>query len=167
MSTYKEECNNERIAQEKILPYYQEKLGFVPDRSTSCKEFDFAFSKNNTIYTVEEKFRKQDYGDFLIEIMQDIASANLGWFYKTKADFIFYIVDMRYLYIVKWPKFKHWFSNNYRKSGYKLTKSNEGFGATINMAIEWAKIPSNLYEKRIIEIEENDLNAIYNSFIPF
>lgn len=166
MSTYTEERDNERKAQKKILEYYEEKLGFTPDRSTACIDFDFAFTKNDKTYTVEEKFRKQDYGDFLIEIMQDIATANLGWYYKTKADFIFYIIDIRYIYIVKWPKFKQWFGSNYRKSGYKLTKSDEGFGATINIAINWANIPSNLYEKRIIDIQNDNNYSAYDCYIP-
>lgn len=157
VNSYKNQRQYENIQIDKILPYYIQHLSIIPDRTQACEVFDFTFYHKSNIFKVEEKFRKVDYGDFLIEIMQDIATCNHGWFYKTEADYIFYIVDMKYLYSVKWNLFKSWFKDNFQTCDYKITVSNIGFGSSINMSIRWKKIPDILYTKKDILFGE-----IYN-----
>jgi hypothetical protein len=140
----------EKQCQEQIDQYYIERLNFKPERHHSCRKWDFKFFKNGKLYAVEEKFRKRDFGDFLIEIMQDVPSKNMGWFYETEADYIFYVVQMEAIYIVKWQKFKNWFLQNWKSAKTTVQKSEEGYGLTLNIAISWSKIPSDIYEKRLL-----------------
>ena len=157
VSSYKKQRQFEDTQIDKILPYYMQHLSIIPDRTQACEVFYVTFEHKSQIYKVEEKFRKCDYGDFLIEIIQDIATCNHGWFYKTEADYIFYIVDMKHLYIVKWSLFKSWFKDNFITCGYKISVSNIGFGSSINMSIKWNKIPDGIYTKKDILFDE-----IYN-----
>ena len=90
--TYAEYTEEERKSQIIVNPLY-ERMGWTYNRAESCIEFDLQV---NNVY-VEEKFRYNDYNDFLIEILQDVISFNPGWYYKTKAKRIFYWVEKKKL----------------------------------------------------------------------
>ena len=74
-------------------------------------------------------------------------SCDLGWYYKTKADYIYYVVNDEILYKIDWLKFKDWFIGELRKGRWFPVKiSSEGYGYTLNIAITWWKISENLYK---------------------
>jgi hypothetical protein len=108
---------------------------------------------------VEEKYREGDFGDFLIEVVQDLVSENRGWFYTTKADIISYIICKNKIptsvYFVHWKNFKDW----YLTTGYKnyrrqfLIISDRGYGVTLNIGIKWKTIPEVLYAYKKVKDE--------------
>ena len=142
----KEGTDFEISCQQIVDPFYESK-GLNIDRSCSCREYDLMLNDSK----VEEKFRTVDYGDFLIEIIQDVASGNEGWYYKTKADNIAYWATTKILYFVKWEKFKYWFINKYKIEDdlFRVQKSIIGYGLTINVSIKWSDVPAYLYIKRV------------------
>lgn len=152
MSSYKEQREHELKWQKEILPYYEKHMHFTPDRSTACRDYDFTFISKGKTYKVEEKFRTVNYGDFLIEIIQDVFDRNAGWYYETKADYIFYVVEMKYIYIVRWDLFKHWLSKNWKDANISARVSTKGYGLTINLSIKWDKISPSVYERRTIDL---------------
>ena len=111
-------------------------------------------------YKVEEKFRSSDYGDFLVEILQCMITKEVGWFYKTKADILAYVIckDWKpyHFYLVDWRKFPQWF-NGYllQNKSPKCRISSRGIGLTLNLAISWGSIPDNIYERFEATYEEN------------
>ena len=160
MSKYKKfdfwnssEVKYETLQQDKIDIIYK-KLGYSLDRSKNCKSFDLTLDDGFMIETYEEKFRTKNtekYSDFGIEIIQDVVSNNLGWFYTTKADYIIQIhqdeTENKCLYIIKWSMFKIWFKENYKEVNTILRDCKTGFGFTLNIYIKWKEIPSNIFKK--------------------
>jgi len=112
------------------------------DRTLSCKEYDLLIEG----YKIEEKFRYIDYNDFLIEIVQDVITQNMGWYYKTTCDRVFYWVCDTKLYTVNWPALKKWLKDEYKTVKYKGVISADGYGLTINISISWHDIPAHLYK---------------------
>jgi len=147
------EVKYETLQQDKIDTIYK-KLGYIVDRSQNCKSFDLKLDDGFMIETYEEKFRSKNtekYNDFGIEIIQDIVSNNLGWFYTTKASYIIQIhqdeTDNNCLYIINWSMFKCWFKENYRQVNTILRECKTGFGFTLNIYIKWEEIPVTIYDK--------------------
>lgn len=125
-----------------ILNAFYSKSGWIYDRSVACKQYDLLISGKR----IEEKFRYANYNDFLIEIIQDILTENMGWYYTTKCDYLFYIVCDKELYSVKWELFKEWFFNNWKYLQMESIIAPGGYGLTINIAISWFIIPKELYK---------------------
>jgi hypothetical protein len=151
MKSYKDFTKYEKSQQELILSFYQNQMGFTPNRTSACIDFDFEFEINGKKFFAEEKFREKDYGDFLIEIMQDAAKGNKGWYYTTSAYFLFYIVGNNKVYIINWHKFKEWFKENYKNIKLRTACSCQGYGLSINVSINWEDIPKQFYTKHIIK----------------
>lgn len=146
----------ETTQQQKIDTIYQ-KLGYNIDRSKACKSFDLTLDDGFMIQTYEEKFRSKNtekYKDFGIEILQDVVSNNLGWFYTTSAEYIVQIHQdediNNCMYIVNWTMFKNWFKLNYEKIQTQLQQCKNGFGYTLNIYIKWQDIPQEIYYKELI-----------------
>jgi len=140
--TYNEFTKKEKQSQLILDTFYINK-NWKFDRSVACKKYDLLI---NNVY-VEEKFRYEDYDDFLIEIIQDVITRNAGWYYTTEPGWLFYIVKDEYLYTVIWSRFKEWFINELKNgTKFKPVISIQGFGYTINLAIKWDDIPENLYK---------------------
>ncbi len=163
MKTRDEFNQQEKDSQGGMDSYYKEQ-NWTVDRSVSCCGYDLEIEVelrdgDYKKVKVEEKYRSQDYGDFLVEIMQDAATGDRGWFYKTKADRIFYVIKDRGFYSIKWHKFKAWFKEKLKNknSTLKLSPviSNDGDGYTINLAVNWSDIPKELYEYKIIKKEQD------------
>lgn len=137
----KSECfNYERDCQSVMNSHYI-KWGIV-DRSGACELYDLAlYMESGKIVYVEEKFRQVDYGDFLLELIQDVESCNLGWFYKTKASHVFYIVALQTIYSIDWDSFRKRFREIQEDKKLfaqtRLVYSLDGFGCTINISIPW------------------------------
>jgi len=131
----------EKESQEFMDLFYKSK-GWTFNRESACKEYDIIIEECK----VEEKFRYNDYNDFLIEIIQDIISFNKGWYYETKAKKIFYIINDQKLYSIDWDKFKNWFKLEYKNIKFRPIISIMGWGLTINIAIKWDEIPKKYYK---------------------
>lgn len=141
----------ERESQSLINKFYKSQ-GWKFDRSTAGEAYDVIIEG----IKVEEKFRYEDYDDFLIEVIQDVNTCNMGWFYKTQSDRIFYVVKDEKLYSINWIKFKDWLKNNYTKLKIIGRVSIQGYGLTVNIAINWIDIPEYLY--KIFDIDIRQLN---------
>jgi len=140
--TYKELTEKEKQSQT-ILDDFYVRNNWKFDRSVACKQYDLII--NNVL--IEEKFRYENYNDFLIELLQDVITCNLGWYYKTGANYLFYIVKDEYLYSLNWLKFKEWFIGELKKGiWFKPIISAQGFGYTMNLAIKWDDIPKDFYK---------------------
>ncbi len=137
----------EAARQKEVDPIYRS-MGFIPDRSRACRVFDVELLKKGTDkkWKVEEKFRRKDWGEFGIEIMQDVFSENKGWYYKTNPDKVFHICPDNTIYSVDWRNFKAWFRRDYQQLKLSAFASVKGFGLTVNIGIKWKDIPPELYK---------------------
>lgn len=142
----------EKSRQKEIDDFYKSK-GWVIDREVECVKYDLAIMIQSQPIYIEEKFRTKDYKDFGIEIMQDVNTMNMGWYYKTEADRIFQIHD-DCLYSVNLKYFKIWLQSNYSDIYLSAKASVKGYGLTLNLYIPWCEIPENIYTR--INIHEPD-----------
>lgn len=158
MKTYTEFTDQEQYAQTYIADPFYKSQSWECNRSESCFDYDLTVTSGITTKKVEEKFRFTDYNDFLIELFQDIPTADKpeghGWFYKTNCDAVFYWVcddkkELCKLFIIRWQLFKKWFSENLSSLNGKINwkSSIQGKGYTLNVVIKWGDVPEQLYIK--------------------
>lgn len=140
--------NRETIAWEKNMqPYmdvwYQKKeLGFI-DRSRSCRKFDLMVGR----WRIEEKFLfcGKEYDQFLIELIQDASTGDLGWFYHVDADALVWcycqddhISEPISIYWIDYKKLKIQVLDTLRSSKWQTVNiCNEHYGVTINFPMKW------------------------------
>jgi len=151
-SEIKDESYNGQTKREKesqlFMDEFYKKMGWIIDRSVACKEYDLKI--NNSII-VEEKFIYNDCDNILIEFVQNVINQDWGWFYKTEANYLFFIVTHEYLYAIKWMNFKEWFINELTNgTKFRPIICTKGYGYTINLAIERNFIPRELYQLFIL-----------------
>jgi hypothetical protein len=130
--------------------YYQSCGYKIIDRNGN-KGRDLELSKDNTSIKIEEKYRDNDWGDFAIEIIQDLETNNPGWFFYTKADYINYIIvkdKPTVVYTIDWKKFKEYFLKEIKR--FNCFISRKGYGITLNAEIKWEYIPAHLWKKKKI-----------------
>ena len=131
------------------MDQYYETCGYkIIDRNGN-KGRDLELSKDGIIIKVEEKYRTEDWGDFAIELIQDLTTNNAGWFFYTTADYINYIIvedKPVALYTVAWKKFKDYFLKDVKR--FNCFISRKGYGITLNAEIKWKYIPNNIWKKR-------------------
>lgn len=140
--TTKEYFKKEKDSQNLINRFYKSQ-GWSYDRSGACITYDLIIEG----VKIEEKFRYEDYGDFLIEIIQDVNSCNLGWYYKTEAARIFYVIKDQVIYSVNWADFKAWLTKEYKALKLRGIVSIDGYGLTVNISIKWIDVPDYIYKK--------------------
>ncbi len=147
--------DGEAIAQAHLDRYWQSR-GVTVDRTKACKSFDAIYGWHQRQRTAEEKFRNiaRTENDILLEIVQDLVKPDYGWFVKTPADRLFYVLcDERWhpliIYSLEWAKFRTWYLKEYlpkHKSGNYVV-STKGFGLMINFVLKLKDIPLHLYKK--------------------
>lgn len=98
------------------------------------KDYDVKLTFGGRDWAVEEKYRRQDYGDLLVEITQDTETLALGWIYTTKAELLFYGAGNK-VYFVWMDKLREFVEQNTDRFPTKV--SNMGWGRSINIAIPW------------------------------
>jgi len=138
-----------------FLPYYRDKNWLVvQDNINGNSPIDWDVKLEIFVgqyVLVDEKVRKGEFGDFLLELIQDLRTGKLGWFFGNK-DWILYSswkeLNNNYpdsLYLIKTKKLKEYiFSLN----GFVQTCiSAKGWGITWNIKLNWDK----LIEKGIAE----------------
>lgn len=82
----------------------------------------------------EEKARSEEYGDFLVELVQDTETKSPGWLYYCEADYILYSTP-NYFYAINFRKLKKFMEHH--GGNYPLRVSTKGWGKTTNAAIPW------------------------------
>ena len=127
------------------LPFYQEKnWQLVEDNINSGKKNDWDVKLETFVgqyATIDEKVREGEFDDLLIEVVQDMITGNLGWFFSKK-DWILYgswqDIESIYpssLYLVKSEELKNYIC---RLDGFiKTCISKKGWGITWNLSLEW------------------------------
>jgi len=137
-------------------PFYESKGWTIVTRK-GTEEYDLILNISGVNYKVEEKIRREDYNDLTIEFVQDIKTKNMGWFFKSKAYFIFYVICKNEipikLYAVNFDKLKNFIYKNHEYV-YGLTVSKLGFGESWNFSIPWGKIPKEFYKLLLTEVKD-------------
>jgi len=139
-----------------FLPYYKEKnWQVIQDNITNSKQITWDVKLE--IFTgkyvlVDEKVRNGEFNDFLLELIQDIKTGNLGWFFGIK-DWVLYgsWLNSDYpssLYLIKIKELREYI---YNLSGlFKTRISSRGWGITWNLILSWDKLLNkNIAEKLI------------------
>lgn len=134
-----------------LLDDFYRARGYAVDRSVAGREHDLALERAGRRFTVEEKIRSVAYDDILIELIQDVPSGNLGWFYTEEFDYLVYAVvaggELRRVTVIDWPRFRKWFGRVYfdrlreRRRPPALRLSLEGYGVTVNLPVPVSDIP--------------------------
>ena len=130
--------------------------GYNEIRERSCRAFDVelvgALPENSHHKSaIEEKYLFVDnpYNQMLVEIMQDVKSANLGWFYHCRAPWLAWMycpesrVDPPYeIHFIKWPVLKQLVITKLESSKWaNVSIVKDGFGLTVNVPIRFDDIP--------------------------
>jgi len=141
-----------------FLPYYQEKNWQViqDNINGACKiSWDVELEVfNGRFVKVDEKALRKEYGNFLVELIQDMRTGNLGWFFGEK-DWILYgsweneeNAEPASLYIIDSKKLKNYI---YGFKGVGTTViSHAGWGITWNIVLEWDDLIINEVAKKLI-----------------
>ena len=156
---YRDKTQLEYRAQGIMNSWYQSHGFEIVSREGTRKQ-DLILARAGIQYKVEEKYREKDYGDFLVEIIQDAISNNPGWFYSESFDRMSYVILCGYkpkiIYWIHWGNFKEWFfnylSNNKRQTA---VISPAGYGLTINISVPWGVIPTTVVKR--YDYEEAEL----------
>lgn len=124
--------------------------GFKVDRSSSCKEYDAVLKKGGRRIRVEEKylFTEKKYDQMVVELVQDIVSGDLGWFYHTGSDWLVWIycppdhrTPPRDFWIIKLAALRNVLFGNLKESK-SITSYivNEHYGVTLNVPVKFADL---------------------------
>ena len=138
-----------------FLPFYQNKNWQVAEDNINGN-ISMPWDVNLEIFVgqyvlVDEKALTTDYGHCLVELMQDIKTGNLGWFFGKK-DWILYgnwydieSKEPSSLHLIKMYELKKYI---YSFKGILRTAiSHKGWGITWNITLYW----SELIERGIVE----------------
>ena len=116
-----------------------EVIGKAPDMKFDDYDKIIKF-KDLITYKVEEKARNGNYGDVLIEIMEDLKSGDLGWIYQTKAERLIYCIysdkadeKPQEVYVFKVEELKNYLFENAKELFNKANISDKGYGLTLNV----------------------------------
>lgn len=146
-SSYDDFTRNEQAMRPFMDDDYQARGHTIVTRKGS-KEYDLILRIGND-QRIEEKYRSRVYADLLVEIVQDVVTGDLGWFYKTRCDFLHYIfcpdwVQPTDYWRISWRHFKSWFQRDFLKQKHhRFVLSQQGYGYTLNIAVPFAAIPDN------------------------
>tara|TARA_Y100000296_G_C5048242_1_gene193452 strand:+ start:25 stop:537 length:513 start_codon:yes stop_codon:yes gene_type:complete len=144
----------------KYMKIYYDYCGYKYDFRGDRKKDIKLFYKNVAI-SVEHKYRKVEYNDILVEILQDMVSFYTspekakGWLYECEADSLFYIICKEvediirpvYFYDIQFKLFRNWLFNWLKINKGIYRTSVGGWGVTLNVAIPINVIPSDLLKK--------------------
>lgn len=144
----------------KYMKRYYDYCGYKYDFRGDRKK-DIKLSIGNVEYLVEHKYRRVEYNDILVEIIQDMISfysnpeLAKGWFYECEADSLFYIicgevngiVQPKYFFDIKFIEFRKWIFEWLKKNKGTYRTSVGGWGITLNLVIPIHAIPTNLIKK--------------------
>jgi len=127
-----------------FIPYYKKKgYKIIEDWVGKNSPYDVKIEKDGRLIKIEEKARSQIYDDLLVEVMQDLESGKLGWFYNTTADLLLYgmwgnKIEPEMMYVVNMQKLRKLVMNEFLKFEDKI--SVKGYGITFNKIINWSDL---------------------------
>jgi len=141
-----------------FLPYYEGKnWQVIEDNINGNCPIDWDVKLEvfvNQFVLVDEKVRNGEFNDFLLEIIQDLKTGKLGWFFGKK-DYIFYgsWIDLESvypssLYSVNSNKLKEYLDGLDRF--IKTCISKKGWGNTWNIKLEWSELLEKGIAKKLI-----------------
>lgn len=127
-----------------FIPYYNSRgWEVLQDNLGQNTDWDIKLLMDGEEKTTDEKARMKDWGDFLVEIVQDLKTGNKGWLFKPK-DFYFYAswndMDKKEptsFYIVDAKLLQDFVLCNWKKLIEKMEISERGWGTTLFVKIGW------------------------------
>lgn len=131
--------------------------GWTIDRTNACRHFDCEIAQNGSSLKVEEKYLFSDpYSQGLIEIIQDLRTADLGWFYHTKCDLLFWVhcpsdrvSPPKTVFIINWPKTKALILDQMEAQKWQdYNHCPQHYGLTLNYPLKWDGLISQGLVKR-------------------
>lgn len=103
-------------------------------------DWDKVVKFTHITYKIEEKARIGTYEDVLIEIMEDVKTGDLGWFYQTKADRLIYCLfyteedaEPYVVYAFKIEVLKNYLFEHAKELFRCSNISPKGYGLTLNV----------------------------------
>ena len=122
----------------KAFPFAVE-IEFCQDLSLQKKGIDklIHLSNGNTL-TIDEKKRRRDYGDILLELWSNKERNTPGWLQYSQCDYIVYaILPAKKVYLLPTLLLQMAWKNNKREwlTAYPKTLANNGYYNTENIAI--------------------------------
>jgi len=142
-----------------FLPYYRQKNWIVhKDNINGNRKIEWDVELEPFVgkfVQVDEKARVGDYGDFLVEIIQNMKSGSLGWLYGLKIGWILYgswrnINDFNpsSLYKVRIGMLKSYILK--LKGIRKTCIAPDGWGITWNVILSWDELILNRVAEKLI-----------------
>ena len=146
---------------DKYMRYYYDICGYTYDWDNSRNNFKGDRKKDTVLYykgekkLVEHKYRRKDYGDILVEIVQDLKTNESGWLYECGADVLHYVICNEvegnmmpiYFYDIRFELFKNWIFGWLTQNKGNYVTSTGGWGITLNLSFPVNIIPNNLIKK--------------------
>ncbi len=124
-------------------------------------EYDVTLERKGVRMRMEEKIIRHVWDRIAVELIEDIDSGKMGWFFKVNADYLIYCFCEnevpQMVLSIKWPEFKRWYGDNCEsytfidkdgqvKSAIKINR--EGWGVSMIHLIPIEAIPDDI--KKII-----------------
>ena len=160
MSTF----DDEKRMQPFLDEWYRSKGVTKIDRSQLCRRFDAIISIDDKEYCIEEKYLlTEPFERCLIEIIQDIETADLGWFYHVDCHSLVWVYCGRdngrdgakptppiEIHSIGWKKLKRYILEKMKTetwASFNICAKN--YGTTLNYPVGW------------FELHENNISTTY------
>lgn len=128
-----------------FLNMFYEKLGgeIIKDAPKQVfDDWDKIVKFEHITYKIEEKARIGLWDDLLVELIEDLKTGDLGWFYQTKADKIIYSFfeteespEPKVIYALSVIDMKQYVFSNMKELIMESRLSPKGYGLTLNVFI--------------------------------
>jgi hypothetical protein len=138
-----EEFDLEKKARKFLTEFYKEKGAYeiIEAPYQPFDDWDRTVKFKNITYKIEEKARIGIWDDILIELLEDVTTGDLGWYYQTKADKLIYCMFLdrdkeipSRVYSIALLDIKKYISEN--SSVFEHPKlSYKGYGLTLNIFV--------------------------------
>ena len=157
METFADFASFEKQKHEEFfLPYYRDRgWEILQDNLGRNTDWDVKLLVNGKEQTIDEKARQKEYGDFLVEIVQDLKTGNRGWVFKPK-DFYFYASwvnngkEPQSFYAINSSMLQQFVIGNWKKLVPKMELSEKGWGTTLFAKISWEDLVYTKIAKRLL-----------------
>ena len=147
-----------------VLNAYYKYSGFkyiqvITDLETQKKGIDkvLYYGKDKRV-TIDEKKRRTNYDDLLVETMKNVERNKKGWLYYTQADYIVYWIEpLKKFYVLEFKKLQEIiFQNNWVNTKPKLTTYVNRIYTTDNISLKWSEVKPAI--KTIISYDIDKIN---------
>ena len=101
----------------------------IKDRQLQFKGHDIHLIYEDKKWIIDEKVRRRDYSDILIEYLSNKQTGRKGWIYDNESDFLAYLFPTFGFWLLDTQKIKSWVLNkesDFWRHGYKdISAENE------------------------------------------